>query len=79
MNIYKALSELNMERKRIEREITRLEAQLSRFADTAHRSPRGRKSMPAEERLAVSRRMKEYWAKRRAPGAGPKRRSDSIC
>lgn len=29
------------------------------------RSPRGRKSMGAEERKQVSERMKRYWAKRR--------------
>jgi hypothetical protein len=34
----------------------------------SRKSKRGRKSMGSEERLAVSERMKRYWASRREPG-----------
>jgi hypothetical protein len=38
---------------------------------------RGRKSMSAEERLEVSRRMSAYWAARRARGGTRKRHGDA--
>lgn len=52
-------SDLAAERRRILRKIAKLERQL-------HGLPRrGRSHMPPEERMEVSRRLKQYWARRR--------------
>jgi len=64
MDINKALRELHAERERLDRAVARLEAVI-RQASSARKSTRGRKSMPPEERLRVSRRITEYWATRR--------------
>jgi hypothetical protein len=70
MDIIKALRELHAEKKRLDAVIASLEAQLgsTRKAGAAPKSPgrRGRKSMGAEERLKVSKRMTLYWEARRA-------------
>ncbi len=62
MDVHKTLRELHEEKRRLDRLIARLEA-------TSIPSRRGRKAMSAAEREAVSLRMKEYWAKKRANGA----------
>lgn len=62
MDVNKTLRELYEEKRRLDRLIARLEA-------TSVPSRPGRKSMSAAEREAVSLRMKEYWAKKRANGA----------
>jgi hypothetical protein len=64
MDIYKALRELYAERERLNGAVARLEA-LIRESRTAPKSTRGRKHMPLDERLRVSRRISEYWAARR--------------
>ncbi len=64
MDITKALHQLYAERERLNRAVARLEALISQ-SNTAEKSNRGRKSMPPEERLLVSRRITEYWAARR--------------
>lgn len=68
MNVYKALSELYAEKKRLDIAISALEKRLAADveADGAVRGRRGRHSMSAEERKEVSRRMSRYWASRRA-------------
>jgi len=70
MDIIKALRELHAERKRLNAIIASLEAQLAaarkRGGRTKPPSRRGRKSMSAAERLAVSKRMTLYWEARRA-------------
>ena len=69
MDIAKTLRELYEEKKQVDRAIARLEA---RLAGMSQRQPkrqlqrRGRKGMGEEEREVVSRRMKAYWASRRA-------------
>ena len=70
MDIIKALRELHTEKKRLDSVIASLEG---RLAATRKRGPtkkvpgrRGRKSMSAAERLAVSKRMTLYWENRRA-------------
>jgi hypothetical protein len=70
MNYDAILRELWDERRRLDRAIERLEAE-QREAPR-RKSTRGRKSMSKEERANVSKRMKDYWAKRRAehPGIG---------
>ncbi len=64
MDIYKALRELYAERERLNGAVARLEALIS-DSKTAPKSTRGRKHMPLDERLRVSRRITEYWAARR--------------
>jgi len=70
MDIIKALRELHAERKRVSSIIASLEAQLAAARKRGGRpktpSRRGRKSMSAAERLAVSKRMTLYWEARRA-------------
>jgi hypothetical protein len=67
MDLSKALRELYEEKKRLDRVIEALEASQKVLAGKKlKRTPRGRKSMGPEERLAVSRRMSAYWAARRA-------------
>ncbi|PWU04127.1 MAG: hypothetical protein C5B51_17460 [Terriglobia bacterium] len=71
MDLAKTLGELYAQREQLERTIAILE-ELQTGAP-ARRTPlrpyrrRGRRFMPAEERQAVSERMKKYWAKRRSP------------
>lgn len=62
MDVHKALRELYEEKKRLDMMIAVLERKLI-VLDPPKR--RGRSSMTPEERAAVSRRMQEYWAKRR--------------
>ncbi|MBI3680280.1 MAG: hypothetical protein HY235_07760 [Acidobacteria bacterium] len=65
MDLLKAIRELYEEKKRLDDAIEQLEG-LSRPGRVEElRRRRGRRSMDAEERAAVSRRMREYWAKRR--------------
>jgi hypothetical protein len=70
MDIVKALRELYHEKKRLDAAIAVLEARLKAFRKGSAEKPakgrRGRKSMSAEERLEVSKRMTLYWAARRA-------------
>jgi hypothetical protein len=75
MDLYKAINELLEEKQRLDEVIARMEMLVSARAHArsgatgpiAVPSPRkrGRKGMSEEERAEVSRRMKEYWAKRR--------------
>ena len=76
MDLDKTLHELYEEKKRIDRTIGRLETRLAMLSGTP-RVRRGRKSMSAEERLEVSRRMSAYWAARRARRATRKRNGDA--
>jgi hypothetical protein len=67
MNLYAVIRELHREKQRLDRIIREFES-LERGAVPALISParqRGRKSMRAEERREVSRRMRKYWASRR--------------
>ncbi|MDX1982521.1 MAG: hypothetical protein SFV51_19765 [Bryobacteraceae bacterium] len=78
MDLYKAINELLEEKQRLDEVIARMEMLLSarqqaRSAGGPIAVPsarkRGRKGMSEEERAEVSRRMKEYWAKRRKGAA----------
>jgi hypothetical protein len=70
MDIVRALRELHQEKKRLDAAIASLEARLKAGRITTGGKPakgrRGRKSMSAEERLEVSKRMTQYWEARRA-------------
>ena len=68
MDVFKALSELYEEKKRLDNAISALEARMAQQSkpDAKIRGRRGRRSMSAEEREEVSRRMSRYWATRRA-------------
>jgi hypothetical protein len=63
MDIYKAIQDLTQEKKRLDAIIASLETRSNGAARVKGR--RGRKSMSAEEREAVSKRMAAYWAARR--------------
>jgi hypothetical protein len=67
MNINKMLHELYEDKQRLEKVIRSLEELRENPVDGQHSMgrKRGRKSMPTEERLEVSARMKTYWAARR--------------
>jgi hypothetical protein len=67
MDVNKALRELHEEKRRLDATIAALEARLGNRTRTHRR--RGRKSMSAEERQEVSRRMSKYWEARRAASA----------
>ncbi len=74
MDLYKAIRELYVEKQRLEEAIASLEellvaksgAAVLKLESLQGKRRRGRKSMPADERRAVSDRMKKYWAQRRA-------------
>ena len=65
MDVDKALRELHEEKRRLDITIAALEARVGKGSRARVRR-RGRKSMSAEERLEVSRRMSKYWQARRA-------------
>jgi carboxylesterase type B len=65
MDVYKALSELHEEKKRLDAAIHALEARMKAVVGKPAQARRGRRSMSAEEREQVSRRMSRYWASRR--------------
>ena len=76
MDLYRAIRELEQEKKRLDGVISSLEAFIAAGSEAAvvpaAKPPqrRGRKDMTQEERLAVSERMRKYWEERRAkPGA----------
>ena len=68
MDVFKALSELYEEKKRVDALISALEARLTGTGkpEARTRKRRGRRSMSEQEREEVSRRMSRYWAARRA-------------
>jgi hypothetical protein len=73
MDLYKIISTLYEEKKRLDRLIESLEALQENGGPVDPRTlkkRRGRKSMSAEEKQKVSERMKQYWAIRRARGTG---------
>ena len=71
LDIYRAIRELEQEKKRLDGVISSLEAFIeaeSGEAASEQKQPqqrRGRKDMTPEERLAVSERMRKYWEARR--------------
>lgn len=77
MDLYKAINELLEEKHRLDEVIARMEMLLVARADAKLAATsglpldlpaarkRGRKGMSEQERQEVSKRMKEYWAKRR--------------
>ena len=76
MDVVKALGELYGEKQRLDRAIAALEDRLRNNNGSVESSRRrGRKSMSQEERRAVSQRMADYWAARKAAqateGQGP--------
>jgi hypothetical protein len=68
MDLVKILEELCRERNRLDAAIRTLET-IRRDAAGSTANRRGRKSMGIEERLAVSKRMREYWRQRREQAA----------
>jgi hypothetical protein len=74
MDLRATIRELYEEKQRIEEAIASLEELLGAkgrpgkhaLEEPPRKGRRGRKEMSPEERLVVSSRMKQYWAKRRA-------------
>jgi hypothetical protein len=68
MDLIKTIEALRCEKEKLERVIASLEELKAPDGsqNASVRSPRGRKSMPPEERREVSARMKRYWANRLA-------------
>lgn len=65
MELKKYIRQLIEEKERLDAVIATLERLLSENVALAPKSRRGRKNMDPAERREVSRRMKEYWEKRR--------------
>lgn len=75
MDLYKTIRQLYEERAKLDRVIASLEELQKSGIDLDQPLPikrRGRKYMSAEERRAVSERMKNYWASRRKNSRRPK-------
>ena len=79
----KALEELQAEKKRIEAQIAAIRGALAASGQHAAKNvrpkigeKRGRRAMSASQRKAVGRRMKAYWAKRKAEVTTAKNKSD---
>ena len=72
MDLYRAIRELEQEKQRLDGVISSLEALIAAegadasIPEAKPRKRRGRKEMTAEDRLAVSERMRKYWEARRA-------------
>jgi len=76
--IEKALTKLRSEKSRIDRQISALQTALAAVRNTGSHNgaaPKSRKKMSAEARSAIAKRMKVYWAKRRAAKAQSKKAS----
>ncbi len=81
MDLYKAIRELYAERQRLDDAIASLEDLVKvksartdlKLNGLKPQKRRGRRSMPPEERRAVSERMKRYWAQRRSAAKGAAR------
>ena len=68
----KALTSLQSQTAKIDRQISGLEMALGALARApqTNPSPRRRRRMSAATRKAIGKRMKAYWSKRRAAGKG---------
>ena len=76
--IEKALTKLQSEKSRIDRQISALKTALAAVRNTASHNgaaPKSRRKMSAEARKAVAKRMKVYWAKRRAAAKTPSKKA----
>ncbi len=69
MDLEKIIKELVHEKKALDQTIALLEEMMATGGAPAPKGRRGRKSMGAEERQEVSKRMKKYWASRRSKRA----------
>lgn len=69
----KALGKLNAEKERLDRQISAIQNALGALGRSPQangaRAARGRRRMSPAARRAVGKRMKAYWAKRRAEAA----------
>jgi len=69
MEIDKIIEELHAERNHLDQVIRSLESMREKpdlkICESSPPKRRGRKSMSQKERLAVSKRMRQYWEKRR--------------
>jgi hypothetical protein len=68
----RALTRLNSEKVRIDRQISTLETVLSALSGRVRQTRRVRRRMSVAARRAIGRRMKAYWAKRKLARATKK-------
>lgn len=68
MDIYRVITQLRLERIRLDGIIKALESLETEDPSGGGPKRRGRKFMDDEDRKAVSERMKRYWEKRRKEG-----------
>jgi hypothetical protein len=78
--LHQALAKLNSDKTRIDRQVSAIETALGVFDGRRPASgpPRRRHRMSAAARKAVGKRMKAYWAKRRANTKSSMSRSKPI-
>ena len=70
ITLRKALGKLAAQKARLDRQISAIEAALGALGGSLRANgARGRKGMSAAARRAIGKRMKAYWAKRRAEAA----------
>ena len=67
----RALGGLTSQRERLDRQISAIETAISALGGSSQAAGvrRGRRTMSAAARRAIGRRMKAYWAKRKADSA----------
>ena len=76
----KALGKLNSQKAQLDRQISAIEAALGVLGGRARANgPRRRRSMSAAARRAIGKRMKAYWAKRRAGAAKGRAKSSKSA
>jgi hypothetical protein len=73
----KALVQLSAQRAELDRQISAIQAALGALGSPDRADgTRGRRAMSAAARRAVGKRMKAYWAKRRAAKAKPAKKAE---
>ncbi len=67
VTLRRALTKLSSQKQRLDRQISALETALGALGGAPQAgAPRGRRRMSPAARRAIGRRMKAYWAKRKA-------------
>ena len=67
VTLRRALTQLSSQKQRLDRQISALETALGALGRAPQAgAPRGRRRMSPAARRAIGRRMKAYWAKRKA-------------
>ena len=76
VTLRRALTKLSSQKQRLDRQISAIETALGALGRAPQASaPRGRRRMSPAARRAIGKRMKLYWAKRKADAARGKARA----